>query len=424
KVSARDLFEARKAGKSKTDIETIANESGVANLERELETFILNTSERNEFVRRRIADVLQECNTFCRSEMDRLDGEIKSFDLDVVQLEADLNEAKKAAETLRSERDRALKSFEKKWDRRIARFDKDLIRNADRISDAIVDRLRDRGFVKTLSDSTKLGSEVARRVDNEISATVADLDEDLSAVVGELHDDLDEQLELYRKRCKLSNVPTSIAAASGGAVVAGAGFFGLTSVTSAFATASSAWAAVGTAGASATGAAGQVGAMQATWAWIFGSAATSSTAAATSTATAQAVATSAAIGATVTTIATAGGAIAAVYITKKVTHWGVSAVQENRVPALVESALTESGTQVVSMLQRRRDSLVDEYRDVVDTLVDYQEERVEQIIEAIKANDPAEKERRIDRKEQLRHFLDGNNRLEVKMAELPKLGVS
>ena len=134
------------------------------------------------------------------------------------------------------------------------RFDKDLIRNADRISDAIVDRLRDRGFVKTLSDSTKLGSEVARRVDNEISATVADLDEDLSAVVGELHDDLDEQLELYRKRCRLSNVPTSIAAASGGAVVAGAGFFGLTSVTSAFATASSA-AAVGTAGASATGAA-------------------------------------------------------------------------------------------------------------------------------------------------------------------------
>ena len=94
---ARDLFEARKAGKSKTDIDTIANESGIANLERELETFILDTSERNEFVRRRIADVLQECNTFCRSEMDRLDGEIKSFDLDVVQLEADLNEAKKAA---------------------------------------------------------------------------------------------------------------------------------------------------------------------------------------------------------------------------------------------------------------------------------------------------------------------------------------
>ena len=97
---------------------------------------------------------------------------------------------------------------------------------------------------------------------------------------------------------------------------------------------------------------------------------------------------------------------------------------KNRVPALVESALTESGTQVVSMLQRRRDSLVDEYRDVVDTLVDCQEERVEQIIEAIKANDPAEKERRIDRKEQLGHFLEGNNRLEVKMAELPKLSVS
>ena len=78
----------------------------------------------------------------------------------------------------------------------------------------------------------------------------------------------------------------------------------------------------------------------------------------------------------------------------------------------------------MSTLEKRRDSIVEEYRDVVDGLVECQEERIEQIIEAIKANDPAEKERRLERKERLGAFLNGNNRLEVKMAELPKLSVA
>jgi hypothetical protein len=264
---------------------------------------------------------------------------------------------------------------------------------------------------------------VARRVDNELASTVADLEEQLSSIVAELHDELDEQLEIYRKRCNLSNIPTSIVAASGGVIVAGAGIAGATSVTAAFATASAAWAAVGTAGASATGAAANVGAAQGVWAYIWGASATASTGAASAATTAQAAATTAAIGATVTTAATIGIAVAGVYIAKTVTHWGVAALQENRVPTLVESALTESGKQVVAALTRRREVLAGDYSEVVDALIENHEERMQAIIEAIKANDPAEKEKRIDRKEQLGHFLNGNNRLEIRMASLPKLGV-
>jgi GTP-binding protein EngB required for normal cell division len=404
-VSAKALFEARKAGKSASEVERIALESGVAELERELEAFILSTSNKNDLVRQRISNVLNECSSFCRIEIDRLDSEIRNFDRDVVQLEADLADAKKAAEALRTEHNKALRAFEKKWDLRISRFDRDLSRHSDRISDAIVDRLHNRGFVKTVADSTKFGSEVARRVDNEIASTVAELEDHLSTIVRELHEELDQQLEIYRKRCKLSNFPTSIAAASGSALIVGAGFLGITTVAPTLAAASAAWVAVGTAG--------TTGAIQAFWGWLVGAGATASQAA-----------TVTAIGATITSIATAGGAIAALYIAKTVAHWGVAAFQENRIPTLVEKALCESGTQVIATLTRRRELLVEQYRDVLEDLIETQDSKMVEIISAINENDPTEKEKRIRRREQINQFLSGNNRLELKIQELPKIGMS
>lgn len=420
KVSARDLYDARKRGDSDEDIVAIRDRCGIRQLEEDLEEYILKTSSENDVLHRRLRPVLDDIHSFCHGEIERLDVQIEGFNCDVLKLESELRQTKSGSESLRSERDKALNKFGRLWEREVARFQRELTRRADRISDGIVSRLQDRGFLHAVSNTMKLGPLVAKRVDDEVASCIYELEDKLAERIRELNDTLDDELSVYLKRSRVKNWSGSLGALTLSGGVVGSTAAGATTVLGAWGSAASAWAAYGSQVALAGETAASVGVLPGFWAWLWGAGSTSSTAAAAAAQTAQTAAFSTAMATTVGGIATGGVAIAAIWITKNLAHWGLTTLQENRIPTLVSDALTHAGEKIAEKLDQRRQDIKEDYERVIEDLIISHEERIEEILQAIKQNDPSLRERLIERKEYLEQFLTNNVSLEREMATLPQ----
>jgi len=420
KVSARELYEARARRCPADQVEAIRERCGMQQLERDLEDFILATSQNNDVLQRKARPVIEGIYAFCRHELARLDGEIEGFSRDVLSLEAELREVQSAAARLRTERDKALKTFTRRWQQEVVRFQQGLVRRADQISDGIISRLRDRGIVQTVTSSVRMGQVVAQRVDAEVMPLVLELEEKLSEAIHRLNEEVNGELSTYLRRSRVGNWGGSVGALMGVGAVLGVGTAGASTVLGVWGSAAAAWAAYGSQVSVAGQAAANVGVLQGFWAWLLGAGATNVTAGAAAAQAAQAAAFSSAMAATVGSIATGGAAIAAIWITKYIAHWGLTALQEDRVPALVTAALTQVGEKVGEKLEQRRMTLVADYTQLVDEMMATQEGRRVDILDAIKSNDPAFRATLFHQKEKFEKFLSDNSILERQLSALPQ----
>jgi uncharacterized membrane-anchored protein YhcB (DUF1043 family) len=235
----------------------------------------------------------------------------------------------------------------------------------------------------------KIGTIVARGINQEMEVQLADLEASLSKVVSQLSDELDSHLALY-KRCRLGTEAAAVA----GSLFA----LGLPGVTASLACAK-ATAAVGLWSAYAS-AVGQVGAAQSFWAWLAGSGSTGVVAGKTAALSAAVIGSGvgvAALGVALVSVVVAGGII--------------GAIQENRVPELVSRAILENCEKVVEQLDVRRDEIAGSFAEAVEEEIASNEFQLEKLKVAVASHDPSLKEALVQQKEQLARLMDRNRDL-------------
>jgi len=388
-VSAKRLFDARKAGLSDDDIAKAAEESGVNSLESELEKFIISKSDKNAALIPRIKNVLITLQAFCETNTRQVTHDIEAMEMDVKLVEDDCARLRVEGAELRKSLRGSLEKFERNWLRETSRFKAAFAAKSDVISDRIIERVARGGLISKSRATFKIGTIVARAINQEIEVQLNDLEASLSKVVSQLSDELDSHLAIY-KRCRLGTEKVAVA----GNLFA----LGLPGTAATIACAK-ATAAVGLWSAYAS-TAGQVGAAQSAWTWLVGSGGTVVT-------TGKAAALSAAIMGTGVGIAALGVAVIAVAVANGI----VGGIHESRIPELVSASILENSDKVVEHLNTRRDEIAKRFSEAIEEQIAANELQLEKLKVAIASHDPALKAALIQQKEQLARLMNRNQDL-------------
>jgi len=359
-VSARGLFEARRTGQDADEIARLHRESGVAELEAELERFIIAKSEKNSALLPRLRALLDEVGNLSNAVASDAESDLAAFVDDTGKIEQELKDLEGRAKELRRTRDKATEKFRRAWARVVSKFCRDFESRATAAADRILEKINKGGLIGTALGSFKIKRLIEDALRREVSVLLPTLDEQLAAAAESLKAEIDTGWETYqRSRAPTGLVtPTASLLGLGGVATAGAG--ALSSVGAAVA----AWADF----ASKTNA---QGALQALWCALKGGGAVNTAATAAMTATVHA----------------AGGIVitfAASWIAQKI----IVAVQENRVPELVNSALKTMNAELEKKLVERSQEIIGIYHDLVEEEIAITEERLRDLQQSIASRDP------------------------------------
>lgn len=389
-VSARDLFEARCSRKDADEIARLHRESGVAELEAELERFMIAKSGKNSLMLPNLRLLLDEVANLSKTVEIEAEHDLSVLNADAGQNARALSDLQSDSATLRSDRDKALGKFRRSWNTEIAAFRRKLAARSGAISDRILDRVNRGGFLAVAFSAFQIKSMVGTALRQEVDALLPSLDERLATVTDVLASDIETGWETYQRSLPATPLLLPGVAALG---------MGLTGT--AIASAVTQIGAAVTAATAASAAPTWPGLMPLVKFWLAGSA-TAKTAAITAASTAVVPA--------VTAVAIS---VATTFLSKHI----ILAVQENRVPALVDETVEETGSDVEAKLHERCEEIVRIYHDGINEQIERTEERHRELQEAIASRDPLAKpalEARLADARRLQHSqgdLDHNMRL-------------
>lgn len=363
-LSAKPVFEAACAGKDGGELARLRRDCGVADLESELEKYIVANSEKNVALLPRLRSLLDYASEFyfeatgqAEKDLTLLDGGAERIAGEVAQLQAE-------ADALRASCTKCLQKFHKAWDKSVAQFRRKLEGRVDAIADRLLDRISRGGLIGAASSAFKLRQMIGSTLRVEMDVLLPELDQDLGRHAQCLKEDIQTDWETYQRAKPGADMvtPTVTLLALGGTVIMAG-----EAVTQLMA-AASAWTAVG-------GATASQGAFAALWAWLAGGGTVKAASAAAWAAAPPAI------------IAVAG-VLGANWIAGHI----IRATQENRVPELVRKTIEEMATSIAAKLEERRAEIEAIYRDGIEEQITVTQERLAGLQKAINEQDPSVKD--------------------------------
>lgn len=378
--SAKTVFDALKLHCD--DLEPLRRQSGVAALEQALESFLLSCSARGVTAGRRRQKLIDSMRHYCAGREQYLRQLLRQDELDRTALQAKQLELRQNRETFRNDFEHSLQEFERRWQREIVHFERNVLRRTERISDLCIDHFRRGGLLPTVLTSFRLKKKIEKQVTAELDALALELTERLDAAVNALSAEYRDQLDLYLGRHHGGGDPVGQAAAlSAVALTAGSGILSWNSVSGALATLSGSYqtflALSGSAAQAATAnSVANLGLVGAAKGLLFGS---ETAVAAASTANAAAGAQLALVSSAVATLGTVAAAAVAVWLAEKFSCFGLKAIQQNRIPELVEHSLREALHRLQTTLDDWRRELLDQARLDHEALLTRLQNELEQL---------------------------------------------
>ena len=349
-VSARKVFEARRDGRDEATIEILHRESGMSELQCELERFILSTSTKNERTLTRLKGLLDYLRKFYEQAHAEVGESLSLISLDTEQLTKEIDDLNDRAVKVKAASDASLKKFQVAWFKSIDQFRKNLKNREDRISDQIINKISRGGIIGVASGSFKAKELIERSISNELQSLLPDLDLKLSEHVTALSAELESELETYR-RVKAQfefALPSAAILGLGGSAIALTQAYGATS------------AAVSTI----IGILNQ-GMLAKGKVIIMG-------------------------GPTVLSAATpAILAIATAYAASWAAKKIIIAAQENRIPAMVAEAIDEIAQDVGVRLEERCSEIAHTFRAAIEEQIETDRAKILEIEQSIKDSDPS-----------------------------------
>lgn len=418
-VSALPVYQGLRNGLDPIQIETLKGDNGITELEEDLEKFIVMKSDQTSAIRTRVEALVRQTAKACNNYIERSNSLISKQEYDLNLLQTQQKELIDENQLLRENTKKALKKFEREWDKTVRSFSRKFANRADAVEDKIRDRLEKGGLIGAIFQSFKLKQQVEKSVASEMEVLLSDLESKLDETIVALNQEIDNEIILYAKRKHGSDFGSIAGSFVATAALGGTAAWGFsaagTAVTSAMSALNSWQGAVATRGlAKAAYSCQSVGALPKLWNWLTGyGEATNAAAQAAATATADAAnAGAAALSAGIQAVATCGLSIAATYIVQKIAHIGLVNWQSTRVPGMMEKIMTEMEEKLLGSLDSYKESIIKEYRKNIEDTISDNMERLDEIQKLLVDNDPQERQGLLNRMEEVKQLLSENVHIE------------
>jgi len=388
-TSAKPVFDALIRGDD--EIEQIKTKNGLTELETDIENFIISKSDKNIILAKRMDAVFSEIKQFFSSALVSIDSQLDILTLDYSSLEQELLNAEKASKELKIQKEKTLSNFEKEFMKKIKKFISKLSNKSNIISAKLEDHFEQDGLMKTLSKSFKLTKLVNDIVYSESLSMIETFSDELNIIIKKLDNELNDEFDVFVKKTKIKSAIPQSGALIGIGSITGIGIVG----------GNLAWATVApTIGAWTTFVAKS--GVEAGW---FVSAFTS---APSTIATAKVAALSTALGTTVTAIATSGGALLALWVSKKIAKSGMTMINQIKLPKLIDEALNKISSNIEKSLGKQMNEIIILYSENIDDIVENYNTKMEELKKAIKNNDPQLKIQLNEDKNRMQKILENN----------------
>lgn len=378
-VSAKPVFEAVCAGKDGDELALLRRNSGVAELESELESFIITTSGKNAVMLPRLRALLDYAGQFYSSATADAETCLTFVEGDKEKAASEIAQLQSKVEVLRKDSDKSLEKFKKAWSKSVAVFHRKFEARATPISDRLLDQMSRGGLVGAAASVFKIRQLVGSALRTEIDALLPELDQQLSGHVENLKEDILSDWETYQGTNVKNELLLPAAALLG---LGGVGMVLANGLSQTFSVLQ-AWTAVAGATTTVSTTVASQGAIPALWAWLWGTGgatATATTAASTALQTAIAATTPAII------------AVAGFFATNWIAGHVIRAIQENRLPELVRKTIEEMAASIAAKLEERRAEIEAIYRDGIEEQITVTQKRLESLQKTTLEKDPSAKE--------------------------------
>lgn len=414
-TSAKPVYTALTKGLNGEELKNLKAEYGIAELEADLEKFIVSESEQTDIIRKRIETLLDSTKKACDDYIAGNEQLLNQSNYDLVRLQTEKTGLIDANTVLRENTEKALKNFDRAWAKTIRSFQRRFLLRAGAIEDRMLNSIEKGGLITMLIKSAKLQLYTEKAVFTELKPILSELEEQLNDVVVQLNTEMQGELELFLRRKNNRDNVGGATALTATIAMGGTAYWGVTATTTALSTATTAYGAWLTAANEVLLAKAKTGVLVQFWGWLTGAGGTAVEVAEAKAAAAA----STAIFAGVSAVVTMGVSIAATLLVKKILTMGLDAWQSGRIPGLVEKIMEDMEKEILEVLAKYKDSIIAEYKqNIEDTIADNTDRLAE--IEKIFSEDNTEEIKLIEAKiERVKGLLQNNINIQK---QLPAIG--
>jgi GTP-binding protein EngB required for normal cell division len=365
-VSAKKLFEARRDGLDDQTVEHIHRESGVANLETELESFILANSTKNATMLPRLKKLLDYLRQFYNQANSEMGENLSLMSMDTNRLKEEIRELQDRSKNMKTACDASLRKFKTSWSKSVAQFSQKLENRGDPIADRIIQKIQKGGLIGAAAGSFKARNLIEGAISNELRGLLPELDMKLAEHVTNLSTEIEEEWQTYKRGKAQADLALPAASLLGLGGTALALSHGLTAIMAAL-SASTNVAAVAVV---------ETGIWTKIVTFFCGG---------SKVAVAQASA--------LTTITPAVIGVVTFVVVSWAAKQIIIAVQENRIPELVTESMQRIAEEVTAELEKRGDMIAANYKSTVEEFIERDKLQIEEIEKSVKMADPSIKAR-------------------------------
>lgn len=397
-IACKPVFDALRKGADKTEIDVLREKWGVASLEKELEQFILASSENGKLLTKRVADLVSNVRKVFSRRSQSNEDFLHRHDINTEDLERErehvLGEFKKSKANIENN----IKRFTRRWDSVTERAAEQLSILQSELEQTIESAIDQAGMLGALKNSFTLGSVIQKQSRPAINRFLSSLSNKYTDLIEELDSAAQEEIRMFTK------VISSASYTSGGAGLAVASLATYSCANaftagSAVMTAATAWA---TASTTAGAAVAQQGALAAFWTWLVGSGGT-----------ATGAATSAAGAAQATLVASIGAAVVPIVIAiiaLKLTGPLAKYFTKFSIPGKVDTIVNKIKDDIHTSSEKYKQHIVSSLREQIDTLQEDMEAKIKEL--DARRRDPESKEKAINENKQIAALLELGNETE------------
>lgn len=394
-VACKPVFEAQCNHSPQGEIDSLRKQWGVASLEKELEQFILQSSNSGKMLVRRVSEAMATAGNFFEQKRTANLELVKLHDTDAEQMHKEKERILEELRSMEKRISRNIEQFEKEWDRLTEKAVHRLPDIKDELELRITNTINSAGLLQSITNAFSLGNLVAKAAKAPVEDYLEKVAARYNKLVTKLDEDIQEDVELFLKMTRSGSL------VSGGGTVAIASAAAI-SINSAWGAGQAIFAAYSTWVAAAT-TASATAAQPGFWGTIagwFGYGQVASTAAASTNAGAVLV----------STLSTAIVPVIIAIVAMKLTGPLVKFVSKLPVSGKVDDLLKKAGDDLRAMAGKNKETFLAELRDKLETMKADVENKLADIDDKIRRHDPAIKEQALLENQEVDKLLELGSR--------------
>lgn len=199
-TAARTVLNARKEGLEKDEITKISRTAGITELENAIIRIIEDNSEQSKVMAHHIRTIDQEIKNYLDNQKTSIEVAQSGFTKNIAELESEKKKLLDDKEKFERNNKKGKERFIRDWDRAFNRFCNKLEnQKKQQIIDKLSNSIQNSGLITLLQKPKQLPTEVASLIGAEIYDDIQDLENQLGEVMNRYAEDIDEDIEIYGK---------------------------------------------------------------------------------------------------------------------------------------------------------------------------------------------------------------------------------